>query len=117
MDVVELLDGMKDLLGCVVLRWSTYYDVKYTNMQVLLSRKEPPKSWYDIVDFQNITSVVQVVRKKYGTPDDSRRVHWATRRSFLNRFVKLGSAAQEERKDAPEFDYSLLLQFCFPGTP
>lgn len=58
MDVTEPLDSTEDLLGCVVLHWSTNNDVKYAYMQVVLNPKEPPAPWNDIVDFENIKSVV-----------------------------------------------------------
>lgn len=61
-DVIKPLDNTEDLLGWLVSRWSTDNDGYHTSSQVVLNRKKPPAPWYDIKDFQNTRSVVQVVR-------------------------------------------------------
>lgn len=64
MDVAKPIVSTEDLHVCVVLLWSTYNDVMFTNMKVVLNRKEPPALWYDTIDFHNSKFVVQVIRQK-----------------------------------------------------
>lgn len=104
MNVVGRLNGTEDMLECVVLHWITDDDVNYTNIQVLLKPKKPPAPRYDILDFPIIKSFEQVIRKECGIADDSRRIHCATHRFCLNRFVKLRSAEEKQIQDALEFD-------------
>lgn len=96
MVVVEPLDSTEDLLECVFLRCNTANDVHYTTLKVIMNPKKQTASWYDIVDFINIKSIVQVVRQKYGIAEYLRRVHGAAHRLCFNWFVKLGSAVEKE---------------------
>lgn len=104
MDVVEPLVSIENFLGCLVLCWRTNNNFYYTNIQVLLKTKEPSAPLYDIVNFQNITSVLQVVRKKYEIDDDLCRVHWDKHKICLKLFEKLGSAVEEESQDTLELN-------------
>lgn len=54
MNVVKPLDGTEDLLKCLCLRCSTDNDIDYARLNVRFDPKEPPASWFEIVEFQDI---------------------------------------------------------------
>ena len=60
-------------------------------MTVLLTKINPPSPWFDIIEREEILSVIQVVRMRYymdGKNADSLK-HWATHRFCVNRFMKV----------------------------
>lgn len=99
MDVVKPLDGAEQILGCVCLRWSTDDDVDYSILDNSVNARKPPAQWFDIVDYDNIQSVVQVVRQRYEIGEEACRKHWATHRFCLNRFRDIGSPVADGDQD------------------
>lgn len=116
-DVLEPLHSTEYFLGCVCLCMCTDNDVNYNNMQAVLYPYERPTPFYNMVDFRNSRSVVQIVRERYGIVNDLRRVHCVTNRFCLNQLLKLGNAVEEESQNALDLYYPLCHQFCFYGTP
>lgn len=92
MDVVEPFDSTEDLIGCPGQQGSANNDSSNISMPVVPNPKETPAPWCNIINFQNVKSVVQIVRRNHGIANNIFRVHMVTLRFRLNRFVKLGNA-------------------------
>lgn len=91
LDVVKPFDNTESLLDCLCVKCGTDDDIDYKTLYVSLNTTKPPAPWFDVVEFNCIISVVQVVRQMFGMWDDVRREHWATHRFFTNRFTTCGT--------------------------
>lgn len=68
MNVVDPLQNIEKLLGCLCLPWSI--DKFYARPPQDLEPNKSQTEWFDIVELYSIQSVLQVVHQKYGRFDD-----------------------------------------------
>ena len=95
MEIVKPKDKVEELLGCVCLRWSTYDEKDYTSGKNSIDENNPPSPWFDIVPFERLISVVQVIRQRYELKESGCN-HWTGWRYCLNRFKQVGEPIQSK---------------------
>ncbi|MEM1002919.1 MAG: hypothetical protein AAGH46_09755 [Bacteroidota bacterium] len=88
MEPVKPLDELEESLGCAIFRWSTDDEVDYTLERKSFNPKQPPSPWFDVIETNQILSVVQMIRLRYLVKSEKEN-HWSMQRYALNRFMKI----------------------------
>ena len=91
MEVVEPVDAIDDVHGCICLRWSTDDDIYHNSYSLENEEGARPSPWFGLEHFTAIQSLVHFVRQNYPVNPFLQDMHWSQFRYCLNRFQIVGN--------------------------